>query len=180
VYTGASLASLTLADCNDDSGLDEHTSALEFVANAGTTYRIQASGFQADGGSLAFSLTVSTTDSDEDGYTDQNELLFIGTGTNDPCGNNGWPSDLFASTPDGFQFNTLNVQDLTTFIAPVRRMNTSPTDAAFDVRWDLLPGTTFGEQINVSDLAATISGTTGYPPMFSGQRAFGRECPSPP
>jgi hypothetical protein len=179
VYTGNTLASLVNVDCSDDTGSEVY-STLEFVANAGTTYRIQASGFQADGGNLAFSLSVSTTDTDSDGYTDGNELVYIGTGTNDPCGNDGWPSDLFASTPGGFQYNTLNVQDIGSFIAPVRRMNTSPGDTNFDARWDLVPGSTVGGYIGAPDIAATFTGATGYPPMLNGQRAFGQTCPFPP
>jgi hypothetical protein len=46
---------------------------------------------------------------------------------------------------------------------------------------DLVPGTTFGQEINVQDLAAMTSGATGSPPMLEGVRAFGGPaCPTPP
>jgi hypothetical protein len=117
-------------------------------------------------------------DRDGDGYTDEVEALHIGTKADDPCGQDAWPSDLVSS---GFSFNKLDIVDLGSFVAPVRRMNTSPGDEpAFDKRWDLIPGTTFGEHINIQDLGATITGPRGFPPMFAGQRAWNRTCVTAP
>ena len=69
--------------------------------------------------------------------------------------------------------------DLASFVVPARRLNTSPGDANYSARWDLVPGSSFGKQINVADVAALTYGRTGYPPMFGGQRAYGRTCSLP-
>jgi hypothetical protein len=118
-------------------------------------------------------------DCDGDGYEDGDEFLFIGTSADDPCGQDAWPSDLVSS---GFSFNKFDVVDLGSFLAPVRRLGTSPGDPDFDARWDLKPGpiTPAGPHINIQDLGITIAGATGYPPMFGGQRAFNSTCPFPP
>jgi hypothetical protein len=113
-------------------------------------------------------------DSDGDGYNDDDEHS-TGTDPGGPCGRNGWPSDL---VPGGYQPNTINTQDMASFVAPVMRLNTSPGDPNFDARWDLIPGTTFGDWINIQDLAALKSGVTGYPPMLNGAPAFGNRCPA--
>jgi hypothetical protein len=118
-------------------------------------------------------------DCDRDGYIGARESL-IGTSDQDPCGGSGWPSDLFPGTPGGFQYNTLNIQDLGTFIIPVRRFGTSPGHPNFNLRWDLVPGGTIGGAINIQDIAATITGASGYPPMLGGQKAFGKACPYAP
>ncbi|MGH9201660.1 MAG: thrombospondin type 3 repeat-containing protein, partial [Vicinamibacterales bacterium] len=112
-------------------------------------------------------------DCDGDGYVGTSES-HVGTSNQDACGFSGWPSDLI---PGGFQVNQFNVQDFSSFIAPVRRINTSPGDLGYDVRWDLKPGTTFGEHINVVDLSTTLTPPVGYPAMFNGQRAFNLTCP---
>jgi CSLREA domain-containing protein len=117
-----------------------------------------------------------TSDNDGDGWTASAESL-IGTGPGDPCGNNGWPADL---VPGGIQPNTLNLQDFGSFVTPVRRLGTSVGDPGFSARWDLIPGSTVGEHINITDIAALVVGSSGYPPMFGGQRAYGMTCPFPP
>ena len=76
--------------------------------------------------------TPSSVDSDGDGWTDGAESL-IGTHPGDPCGVNAWPADL---VPD----NALSVQDLSSFVAPVRRLGTSLGHPDFSARWDLVPG----------------------------------------
>ncbi len=67
--------------------------------------------------------------------------------------------------PPDFDDNQLvNIQDLASFIAPVRRVNTSPGEPGFDTvqdgyngqRWDLAPGS-FGEVINIQDMAAVVA-----------------------
>jgi len=120
----------------------------------------------------------SSYDCDRDGYTGQREsqIFGISVGDQDPCGTNGWPSDLVG----GAQSSALTVADLGSFVAPIRRLNTSPGDWQFKARWDLIPGTTSGEQINLMDVAALISATSGYPPMLDGERAFGKTCPWAP
>jgi hypothetical protein len=116
-------------------------------------------------------------DNDGDGYINSRED-HVGTGESDPCGGTGWPSDLVSG---GFAPNTFNVQDLASFVTPVRQMGKSPGDPGFSARWDLVPGTSIGgAHINVMDISATVTGVTGYPPMLDGQRAFGQTCPFPP
>jgi hypothetical protein len=119
-------------------------------------------------------LSYGPSDYDGDGYSDEVEGLHIGTNAADPCGANGWPSDLVSG---GFQPNTVNIQDLASFLAPVRRFGTGPGDAAFSSRWDLVPGSSFGSWINIQDMAAIVSGPRAYPPMLNGERAFGNACP---
>ena len=118
-------------------------------------------------------------DCDGDGYRGYFETN-VTTSDQDPCGGSGWPSDLFPGTPGGSEYNTLNIQDLGTFITPVRRFGTSPGNPNFHVRWDLVPGGEIGGAINLQDIAATVTGASGYPPMFGGLRAFGQTCPWAP
>jgi hypothetical protein len=124
-------------------------------------------------------------DCDGDGFKGSAEnSIFSGAGgrDQDPCGNNGWPADLLST---GASTNKLDIQDLASFVAPDRHLNTSPGNPLYSVRWDLVPGTTVGDHINVTDLAALTSGPTGYPAMFApvppatGGRAFGLTCPWP-
>jgi hypothetical protein len=62
------------------------------------------------------------------------------------------------------------MSDVTSFLAPVRHIWTSPGDAGYDARWDLVPGKgVFGENINIADITLLL---TVEPPMFGGQRAF--------
>jgi hypothetical protein len=103
----------------------------------------------------------------------------IGTDPLDPCGDpviyppnsfpssSAWPADLRS---DGFSANKVDIQDLGTFVTPIRRLNTSPDDPGFHKRWDLVPGRgPFPKWINMQDLASPI---VLYPPMFGGARAF--------
>jgi hypothetical protein len=61
------------------------------------------------------------------------------------------------------------------FLGPVRRLDTSPGEPGFDVRWDIIPGAdVFGDTISVQDLSLLL---TVSPPMFGGARAFdGPSC----
>jgi hypothetical protein len=102
----------------------------------------------------------------------------IGTSSKDPCGIDGWPSNL---NDGGISFNRLDILDVTSFVAPVRRFDTSPGDFGFDSRWDIGPGAGgLTEFINILDVTTLVSGPTGNPPMLNGARAFGRDCPFPP
>ncbi len=120
-------------------------------------------------------------DCDGDGFVGTSEMhVFSAGGTandQDACGGTGWPADL---VPGGFQPNALNIQDLGSYVAPLRRLNTSLGDAGYDVRWDLIPGTVFGETINIADMGAFFSGATGFPPMLGAQRAYNHVCPWAP
>lgn len=116
-------------------------------------------------------------DMDSDGF-DRTIEEYVGTGAQDPCGNEGWPADLFTG---GFSNNDLDLQDLTSFLAPVRRLDTSPGspgDANFSVRWDLVPGPgLFSKYVNIQDLTALL---VLHAPMHEGARSFGGPaCPWP-
>jgi hypothetical protein len=105
----------------------------------------------------------------------------IGTTDQDPCGTDGWPSDLVSGgTPDST--NRVNILDLTSFMAPVRRLDKSPGHPDFSARWDLVPGRgAFLEWIAIDDLTAVLAGPSGFPVILSGSRAFdGPPCPWPP
>jgi hypothetical protein len=58
----------------------------------------------------------------------------------------------------------------------VRRLDTNPGEAGYDRRWDLVQGALFQKALNIQDLTALLGGTTGYPPMFGGDQAFGQTC----
>lgn len=115
-------------------------------------------------------------DSDGDGFTNAVESA-VGSSPDLSCGNPdttkpgwpslNWPADLVA----GASANRVDIQDLTSFLGPVRRLGTSPGDSGYDARWDLVPGRgSFSATINVTDMTMLL---TVAPPMFSGQRAFG-------
>lgn len=104
----------------------------------------------------------------------------IGTNQLGPCSvgaeagpSPSWPSD-FASGGIPNSTDRITVTDLTSFLAPARRLDTSPGHANFNARWDLIPGRgLFANMINVNDLTALIAGPSGFPPMFGGVKAFG-------
>jgi hypothetical protein len=129
-------------------------------------------------------------DCDGDGFigaTENHIYAPNARGDQDPCGTNnspptvppapiGWPADLKAG--GSYSVNRVNISDLASFVAPIRYMNTDVGTRPGDVRWDLAPGSTFGKDINVQDLAALISGGSGHPRMLNGARAFnGPYCP---
>jgi hypothetical protein len=102
----------------------------------------------------------------------------IGTGSHDPCGGNGWPSDVDST---GSSINELDIFDITAYLGPTRRLDTSPPNPSYNTRLDLLPGRgALAQWINIQDVTTLLSGTTGNPPMFNNQRAFGKVCPLAP
>ncbi len=126
------------------------------------------------GGAVSF-------DCDGDGFVGTSENHVFNPATNrdqDPCGTNGWPLDLVGGSPTE---NEVDIVDLGRYIAPVRRLNTSPPNPNFNVRWDVIPGNSgFGEHINLVDLGAFVSGAPGFPPMLFGARVFNHLCAWPP
>src|SRR5207302_6392253 len=102
----------------------------------------------------------------------------IGTRELARCGVGGgqstaWPSDFVSGGIPG-STDKITLTDLTSFLAPVRRLDKSPGDPRFDKRWDLVPGRgVLATFINIQDLTALLSGLSGYPPMFNGAKAFG-------
>jgi hypothetical protein len=112
-------------------------------------------------------------DGDGDGFVDAAEW-HMGTAPYLSCGVDGWPADLWG---DGLSHNKIDLQDLTAFLGPVRRLDSSPGDPEYSVRFDLVPGTSIiPNHINITDMTAILS---LQPPMLNGQRAFGAACPSP-
>jgi hypothetical protein len=101
-----------------------------------------------------------------------------GTGSRDPCGGNGWPSDVDST---GSSVNELDIFDITAYLGPTRRLDTSPPNPSYNTRLDLLPGRgALAQWINIQDITTLLSGTTGNPPMFNNTRAFGKVCPLAP
>jgi subtilisin-like proprotein convertase family protein len=102
----------------------------------------------------------------------------VGTGHVDPCGADGWPSNVFNG---GTSANKLNIQDVLSFVTPPRHLDKNPGEAGFDARWDLVPGQgILAKFINIADVTALVNGATGNPPMFNNTRAFDKTCPFPP
>lgn len=102
--------------------------------------------------------------------------ISLGTNAGYPCGFNSWPADLWDQPP--LSANKITVQDLTAFLAPAYRLNTSPGHPNFNARWDLYPGKgIFANTINAQDLTVLV---TLFPPMLNGARALnGPVCPHP-
>ncbi len=118
-------------------------------------------------------------DCDGDGYTGSAEAAIFAPATQrdqDPCGTNGWPADVVTDTPE--TANKVTLADVQSFLMPVRRLNTSPGNANYHPRWDLVPGG-LGEHINVQDMQKLAF---VFPPMLGGAtRAFnGPVCPWTP
>jgi uncharacterized protein YkwD len=119
------------------------------------------------------------SDADGDGFTYAVEM-HLGTNPNDACGNPNlavqgspslaWPADLHTASA-----NRVDILDIATFIAPVRRFGTSPGETGYDRRCDFVPGKGgFAADINITDIGAL---TAAAPPMFGFQRAFnGPSC----
>ena len=94
-----------------------------------------------------------------------------------------WPSDLATGNPPpGFtSLNKINIQDLAAFIGPIRYLNQDIGTDPNDVRFDLVPLSQVGFDINVGDMAALVSASSGFPPMLGGAKAFnGPLCPYAP
>jgi hypothetical protein len=134
----------------------------------------------------AESVCSGDADEDSDGFTNDgcpasgafSEAQFnIGTSSLGPCDigptapSPSWPLDFMAT---GGSEDKITLVDLTSFLAPGRRLDTDPGDANFDDRWDLQPGKgTNAHFIALNDLTSLLAGTTGFPAMFGGARAFG-------
>jgi len=76
----------------------------------------------------------------------------------------------------------MSIQDVTSFVAPVRHFDSSPGDEPlYNPRWDIRPGAgALPKWINIQDVLQLVAGPTGNPPMLNGARAFGQTCPLPP
>lgn len=130
---------------------------------------------------------AGSSDCDGDGYTGSAEVaIYEGAPQRDqdPCGGNvvpeqpdtadGWPSDVYSL---GLSANKITLQDITSFIVPMARLNTSVGQPGYHPRWVLVPNGT----IALNDLTAIQFGSTGFPPMLGGVQALnGPPCPWPP
>jgi hypothetical protein len=122
-------------------------------------------------------------DCDGDGWAGNQENLIFDNAPSrvrdqDPCGNDGWPADLFSDAPSA---NRITLQDIGSFHGPVTYFNTNLGTNPGDERWDLIPGSAAGFHINSQDIGALLAGATSTPPMFGGAPIFnGPECLSPP
>jgi hypothetical protein len=132
-------------------------------------------------GAFTDSFTITgTNDADGDGFSAPAEV-YLGTSPSDGCGETNaegmsmsWPPDFVTGgVPNST--NRVTFADLTSFLAPERRLNTNPGNPAYHVRWDLMPGpSVFSSAINVQDLVQLL---IVAPPMFGGQRAYnGQTC----
>jgi glucose/arabinose dehydrogenase len=131
----------------------------------------------------ALPSTAPGHDCDGDGFTgsaEANVFFPATTRDQDACGLSAWPLD-FVSGGIPVSTNRVTLTDVTSFVAPVRRMNTNPGDTGFDRRWDLVPGPgIFSKTININDITATVIGSTSTPQMLGGVRAInGPSCPWP-
>jgi hypothetical protein len=126
-------------------------------------------------------------DCDRDGFkgTAENHVYAPSVrGDQDPCGTNanpptsppspiGWPADLKAGV---FTANRVTIEDLATFVAPVRYLGTNVGTHVGDVRWDLSPGKgALGQDINVQDIATLLVSA----PMLGTRALNGPPCPWP-
>jgi hypothetical protein len=137
----------------------------------------------------ALPASAGPYDCDRDGYTgaDENHVYSPSTlGDQDPCGANlsppttpptpiGWPADLIGTGGSG---NVVSLLDITSFLAPIRYLDTDLGTDPSDYRWDLVPGSgILLFDINLSDLTNLI---VVSPPMLGGVRALnGPACPYP-
>jgi hypothetical protein len=82
-----------------------------------------------------------------------------------------WPAELaIGSIPNST--NIINIADLSRFVAPVRRLNTSPGDLNFDQRYDLVPGRGGpAKWINIVDMSKLITFVPVFNPILL-PRAF--------
>lgn len=166
-----------------DVGPDDVGSLEEFEVVLAGPQRCMATGLPIaipDVGGYVYaqvdcSVATSATPSDDDGDGFSNPVeIYVGTDPAAPCGTTGWPVDLSSSSFSG-DMDILDIADITALLAPTRRLDTSPGDANFDIRYDLLPGKgVFSTFINISDLNTLL---ILAPPMFSGERALYHTCP---
>ena len=111
-------------------------------------------------------LNQDDTDDDADGYADTTEA-HVGTVAQEPCGAAGFPADLASN---GLSANRVDIVDVTSFVAPLRRFGTNAGSTPGGTRWDVVPGKgLFATDINIADLTSVI---TAKHPVLGG-RAFG-------
>ncbi len=151
--------------CDPD---DDNDSVPDFMDNCQVKANTNQNNWDAD------ALGDVCDDGDGDGFYDYAEL-HVGTSPNAACGINGWPFDFVSS---GLSNNRVDVSDLASFVVPVRRLDKSPGDAGFGIRWDLVPGSGgLSKHVNIADLATVV---VVRPPMLGGALAVNQSCPGAP
>lgn len=139
----------------------------------------------------ALPANIPMADCDGDGYSGTAEAWVYSPSAQadqDPCGAApasapfsvpiGWPADLVGGgVPDST--NKITLSDWTSYLSPVRRLDTSPGDPGYDRRWDIVPGNSgMAKDINSVDFNNV---TSVAPAMLGSVRAFnGPPCPWPP
>ena len=124
-------------------------------------------------------IDAAVEDSDGDGYTDCVEA-YLGTDPLDRCTppvdstippsipSLAWPADLDTRLGVLPSFARINILDITSFIVPLRYLDTDTGANPGAVRWDLVPGDPggiLGTEINIQDMTALIVGPNAFPPM---------------
>jgi hypothetical protein len=154
-------------------------------------------GCPADG--AAETVCTDATDNDLDGLINDGCASFgaygegswsIGTDPRARCGEGpnagpslAWPLDFVSGGSPINSTDKINILDLTSFLAPDRRLDKRPGEAGFDKRWDLIPGPSVGQKwIQIGDLTSLFAGPSGFPPMSGGAKVFGTAfmCTDPP
>ena len=172
--------------CTDNRGVGSFD--LDDPLKPGDAARCATWGCDGDGYSWAIEkyiddegLTLSSNNP-PDTIVGTDPLLRCGAGAV-PTPSDAWPSD-FASGGIPTSTDKVNILDITSFLAPTRRLDSKLGQTNYSRRWDLVPGNTTGSTwITVQDLTALIAGTSGNPPMspFNGARAFnGPACTTGP
>ena len=157
------------------SGVDDDgdTQVDEGLAASAAGYDCDGDGFKGSAEDHVFSYLGQTNGNQK---TCQDYDMSFPNPTQKPS--KRWPSDLNGSS---FSLNKINIQDLAAFTNPIRYLNKDVGTNPNDVRLDLVPGSTVGADINVADMAALTTGTTGSPSMLGGLKAFGGPvCPYAP
>ncbi len=139
-----------------------------------------------DGDSLGDACDL---EDDGDGYSDSDEAHVLTNSldncgshtTSDPYYSQAWPADIYSAPGQPVpSINKVTLQDLTSFLGPVRYFGTNiGAHPPHDLRWDIFPGKgVFQTDINLQDITSLI---TVMPLMFGGtQRAFGYPTPCTP
>jgi hypothetical protein len=160
----------------DNDGIGNSCDALTSVADGHLHEGCSSSDVVVGAGGAAPALVCPdiVTDEDNDGFSDSVEA-HVTTDAHLPCGGGGWPLDLY---PTGMSANDVDIQDLNSFLAPTRHLDTNVGTYPGDVRWDLVPGKgILATDINAQDFTALI---ISYPPMLGTLRALdGPACPWP-